>query len=650
MKFKYITTLLMLCLFISCQTDETIDNGEIGEKDPVDYSMFMASIDNSLSDKIVSRAISYVDSATPNLSVYFEDGNIASYTYNDNNLYYEVDDATQMGDKALYVYSSEMGEDSNGALVAASWPELFETNPATEISLRNVKPQVRINYKYADTEEIASVSTVSLCQIYSAGEFSALPTLVYTATGDLGEVVASETTDIYASVLTDDQAEGDVTYITGAYELYAAPQVLSTYDAYVKFTIDGEDHLYYFKDKVSFESYYSYDMVFEIKMFEGAVDIELTEQSKYADWEDEGDGLIVTIDPANKFDTWDGSAISTSLEGAGTDNDPYLIQSAADLNYVLSLTSGSLATTYLSANYRLEKNIDWNSNSWSMIGTYSTPFLGLFDGNGYTIKNIAISYSWNSAGLFRYVGTSSTSAVTSYQGEIKNLSLTGVINGSAHNTAGFVGNAAPTSNIENCHFSGTVLGSYAVGGIVGSGEGRIAGCSVMNSTITATTESTGTTKGAGGIVGQLWTNTNIRFEHNLVLNCKVSSAKETSAGGLIGSTWTQWQPSYNSFAKNITTDNESDMFGLIGYTGAADADPTTDTYSYLYQNSYYTGDVAYNDAAYYLDSANYTMQEMCNMLNYGDASIEYNPSENAAGWYWAVSNTYDSPMPVYNSK
>ncbi len=654
MKYRYIILLLQLCFFVSCDTSDKMEDDGTINSEPIDYSMFKASIDNSLNDKVVSRAVSYGSSETPDLKLYFDNGSIAAYTYNTSSQYYEVDDATQMGDKALYVYSSEVEDNKSGALVAAAWPEQFAAIPETEISLRNVKPRVRINYKYADTEAITSINAVSLCQIYSDGELSALPTLVYSATGEVGEVVASSTTDIYSSILSDEesdkQAAGEVNYLTGAYELYVVPQVLSTYDACVKFVIDGEEHLYYFKNKVSFESYYCYDIVFEIKMFEGAVSIELTDQNEYAEWEDMGDGLIVSIDPSNRFDSWDGSSISTTLEGNGDAESPYLIKSAADLNYFCSLANGSLASTYLAAHYRLEQNIDWGGNAWSMIGSKTNSFVGVFDGNGYTLKNIVLSYGYNNGGMFGYIGSSSSTVVTSYTGEIKNLSLTGIISGAGSNIAGVVGSANPTSNVENCHFSGTVSGTFGVGGIVGSSQGRVVGCSVINSTITSTTEPSGTTKGAGGVVGQMWNNVNIKFEYNLALNCKVSGKKEEYTGGLIGSTWTAAQSSGNSFAKNITTDNSSYMFGITGYMGGTGEDPTSDTYSSLYQQSYYTGDAAYNDSTYFLGSDAYTTQQMCNMLNNGDVLQEFDPSQNSEGWYWAVNETYDSPMPVYNSK
>ncbi len=654
MKYRYIATLLLLGALSSCsESDDNLNESDI-TKEPVDYSSFFASIDNTLSDKVVSRAVSYGDYAKPELMVSFEGGEQANYTYNTTSLCYEVDDATQLGEKALYVHSTEYGDSNNGAMVAAAWPDTFAENPATIISLKNIKPRIRINYKYADTEAIATVSGVSLCNIYTQGEFAALPTIIYTSTGDLGEVQAAVSTDEYSNILTDDelesQEEGVVTYTTGAFELYTVPQVLSTYDAYVKFTIDGEDHLYYFKDKVSFESHYCYEMVFEIKMFEGAVDIELTEQSEYGDWEDEGDGLIVTIDPANAFDTWDGSSVSTMLEGSGNSENPYLIYSAADLKYFTTAAAGTSASTYLSAHYRLEQNIDWNSNAWTMVGSNSAPFLGTFDGDGHTIKNLALSYGYSNGGMFGFIGQAATTTVTEYIGEIKNLSITGVFTGTGNNIAGFVGQVQSSSNIENCHFSGSVTGALGVGAIAGSLSGRVAGCSVVNSTIIGTGESTSTTKGTGAVVGQIWANTNVKFEYNVALNSTVSNVDEKYTGALVGSTWNQWQPLWNSFSSNVTSDNAEYIFGLVGYTGNAGEDPTTDTYTYLYQSSYYTGSAAYLDPAYYLDPASYSAQEMCNMLIYGDITTQYDPDQNAEGWYWSVNDAYDAPFPTYNSK
>ncbi len=173
---------------------------------------------------------------------------------------------------------------------------------------------------------------------------------------------------------------------------------------------------------------------------------------------------------------------------------------------------------------------------------------------------------------------------------------------------------------------------------------------MVNSTITATGEATGTTKGAGTVIGQVWANTNVKSEYNLALNSKVSGAEEEYTGGLIGSTWNQLQPAWNSFSNNITTDNTKYFFGIVGYTGYTGEDPTLDTYVDLYQNSYYTGAGAHLDSNYYLDPELYSAQEMCNMLNDGDSTTEYDPAQNAEGWYWAVDSNYDSPFPTYNSK
>ncbi|OQX93839.1 MAG: hypothetical protein B6I17_01215 [Tenericutes bacterium 4572_104] len=102
----------------------------------------------------------------------------------------------------------------------------------------------------------------------------------------------------------------------------------------------------------------------------------------------------------------DYSTTNTTQETTTVDTENLIDISNAD----------ELMNIELNKSYRLINNIDLTGIEWEPIGSYNEPFMGIFDGNGYTISNLTISDK-NSYlnGLFAYV-----------TGEVKNLTLQGV--------------------------------------------------------------------------------------------------------------------------------------------------------------------------------------------------------------------------------
>ncbi len=127
----------------------------------------------------------------------------------------------------------------------------------------------------------------------------------------------------------------------------------------------------------------------------------------------------------------------------------------------------------LNGHYKLVDDIDLENVEWTVIGSTQTPFTGVFDGNGYKIKNLTIdSVNGTEVGLF---GCSS--------GTIKNLILEDVnINLGTINSDSYVAALVATNNgtIDNVTSSGTVtianhsatLTSY-VAGVVSKNLGSL---------------------------------------------------------------------------------------------------------------------------------------------------------------------------------
>lgn len=86
-------------------------------------------------------------------------------------------------------------------------------------------------------------------------------------------------------------------------------------------------------------------------------------------------------------DVWDGSSISSSLQGSGTKDDPYLIQSCADWVYLRSHATDlvpSSATSFVV--FELKKNLDFGNKPISTASVASISGLEI-DGGGATISN-----------------------------------------------------------------------------------------------------------------------------------------------------------------------------------------------------------------------------------------------------------------------
>ena len=266
----------------------------------------------------------------------------------------------------------------------------------------------------------------------------------------------------------------------------------------------------------------------------------------------------------SQVDVWDGKTVSSKLAGSGTETDPYLIQSGADLAYfksVIDAIQGAAGVNYKVNQYegqyfKMTKSIDLNGANFR-IGYHSgwnnyQGFAGIFDGNNCTIRGLNINNTTSSAALF---------ACIQKDGILKNLSVYGSVRGknnvsgaiayllgTAENitnyttvtqigignetgtVGGIVANAEQTtSNLINCvNYANITADSYSVAGIAGSlghnavdciNFGNVKGGDIAIGGIGGTTKGTGTitrcinygsiesTKatdgGVGGIVGEL---------------------------------------------------------------------------------------------------------------------------------------------------
>lgn len=144
--------------------------------------------------------------------------------------------------------------------------------------------------------------------------------------------------------------------------------------------------------------------------------------------------------------------------GNGTETEPYIIATAAQLDEVRNFPS---ACFELSKDIDLSSYLNSNSSGWTPI----KDFTGKFDGKKHTIKGLWISLSSiSNVGLFANIQGSSDNKMASVSNLFVNISKKGITGRS--NVGGICGNLS-YGNIENCMVTGDIIGDEYVGGIVG---------------------------------------------------------------------------------------------------------------------------------------------------------------------------------------
>ena len=250
--------------------------------------------------------------------------------------------------------------------------------------------------------------------------------------------------------------------------------------------------------------------------------------------------------------------------GSGTQEDPYQIRSAEDLQHLAE--SVNAGNSY-SGNYFTQTDDITLTGSWIPIGSEKVPFAGTYLGNSYTISGLSITGTTNYLGLFGVV-TGGVDGVVLKGAVIHGSSFLGAIAGSNKNT----NQDGTTGRITNCQIIDSVItGGSSLGGISGSAFGDISGCTVSNTTISGKNY-------VGGITGTLspkdYPNTNwgrriTSIEGCIIQNSQVSG--EEGIGGICGykpdgaTSCGTYQPTIHAcFNDNTTVSGTSSVGGILG--------------------------------------------------------------------------------------
>ncbi|MBO5020984.1 MAG: hypothetical protein J6D52_10005, partial [Clostridia bacterium] len=210
-------------------------------------------------------------------------------------------------------------------------------------------------------------------------------------------------------------------------------------------------------------------------------------------WETVENGYPVICE--NPVFVWDGTKSSVFAGGTGTAADPYLIDNAAQLAYIVStdLTDGLCFKLIKDIRINDTRSEDWTYNAQNWVWG-NIRFVGNFDGNGHSIDGLFYSGSQKRFGLFSFVGDSvisnfnmtnayiyntvssdaqgvaivagQTSAYTKFEGIY--IDANSYVNApSTKGVAGIAGRGNVNVDISNCAVLATLEGSSHVGAFYG---------------------------------------------------------------------------------------------------------------------------------------------------------------------------------------
>ena len=256
----------------------------------------------------------------------------------------------------------------------------------------------------------------------------------------------------------------------------------------------------------------------------------------------------------NNLEKADGSDII--FAGAGTQADPYLIQTPADLVKLSELSNKD--DSYNTLNYKLTADLNMRGITFKPIGK-EFMFKGVIDGDGHILENLTIQNDegYENTGLVSFL----------YQGTIKNLGIeSGTITG-ASKVGAFAGRTM-YANIINCYSKADVTGVNDVAGLVGMfNNSTLANCFAWG-TITGTKSVAGLTGSANASIDPSYP--------AYIKNCYVNVTIKASENGAQLSGWDEapygfpltWENLYYLEGK-VGIANNPDRDGIYGISQAA---------------------------------------------------------------------------------
>ena len=247
--------------------------------------------------------------------------------------------------------------------------------------------------------------------------------------------------------------------------------------------------------------------------------------------------------------------------GSGTEEDPYLIYTAEELNTI------GLIPCDKDKHFKLMADIDLSSYTGTAFNIIRD-FTGVFDGSGRTISNFSYtSTDIDDIGLFGYV--------YSVNAEIKDLGLIdpNVDAGTGGRVGSLVGYLS-RGNVTGCYVEGgSVSGNERVGGLVGfnyrgtitdcSATGDVSGDWYVGGLVGYNRETITDCYATGSVLGDRYVGSLVGFNDDTIINCSATGivSGDRYVGGQVGA-------NEGSIANCYATSSVSGMTaigGLVGY-------------------------------------------------------------------------------------
>lgn len=283
---------------------------------------------------------------------------------------------------------------------------------------------------------------------------------------------------------------------------------------------------------------------------------------------------------SNTTGTMKADGYVISIEGKGTEDEPYIIDSIEKLNLFKNyVNSGeSYEGKYIKLTADIETPLTQSIGVWN-----DKPFKGIFDGDGHSITFTNTENTGNK-GLFGYTVGAKISNLKVYGNVEGNWTLGGIVgcaknteiincenhaaiswneNGNESYAGGIVGVSEGGNVISGCKNHGSISGNHCVGGILGEARENDIIKNCVNSAPVS-----GNGDNVGGIVGN-------GKNDDTVLNCinEGDVSGRSYIGGIVGSTVSDENGNVlvanciNYGKITATADNAGGIAGNMSYCG-----------------------------------------------------------------------------------
>lgn len=169
------------------------------------------------------------------------------------------------------------------------------------------------------------------------------------------------------------------------------------------------------------------------------------------------------------------SAEITNAEWDNKENNLYLSSAEDLLNFSALINEGK--DDFKGKTVFLCNDIDLKDMEWTPIGNEENSFLGTFEGNNYTIRNLRMTVDKENVGFFGHIGPCFDKFEFNFTliSNIKNLKISGakisIDNSSTLLNEGIICGSCLNCSIENCYADGYIICNKEdanIGGIVGN--------------------------------------------------------------------------------------------------------------------------------------------------------------------------------------